>query len=259
MFYNIIVLITVIFYHPVYDKVEDNMTDKDQPSHIPGYHIDPRDTLNNADVLKFLMNDTSTKIAELWKDVKNELDLDRKHNNEVNKQIVEGLGKRIETLEKYVISSLDNRSSPPTSEEKQPTFSCFLCVQSFHRLSSLDEHIESNHPSLLCVECGKTLRSKPDLYLHIHRDHKETLENTSQTSQTIVVCSPDRDPTTCNSFTDSQDNLNLPSMTAPHSLKACKVGKMYRGSLSNLLTNPSLYYPGYHATFAVKFSIVLMI
>ena len=76
----------------------------------------------------------------------------------------------------------------------------------------LDEHIESNHPSLICVECGKTLRSKPDLYLHIHRDHKETLENTSQTSQTIVVCSPDRDPTTCNSFTDSQDNLNLPSV-----------------------------------------------
>ena len=188
------------------------MTDKDQPSNIPGYHIDTRDTLSSADLLKFLLNDTSTKIAELWKDVKNELDLDRNHNNEVNKQIVEGLGKRIETLEKYVISSLDKRSSPPSSEEKQPTFSCYLCVESFHRLSSLDKHIKSNHPSLICVECGKTLRSKPDLYLHTHREHKETLEDTSQSSQIIVVGSPGRESATFNSFTGSQDNLNLSSV-----------------------------------------------
>ena len=121
--------------------------------------IDPGVTLSNVDLLKLLMNDSSTKVAELWKDVRNELDLDRNHNKEVNKQIIEGLGKRIDILEKYVIANVDDQvhNALHISKEKQSNFSCYLCVQSFHTLSSLDEHIVSNHASLICEECGKTL------------------------------------------------------------------------------------------------------
>ena len=162
----------------------------DQSPHFHGCQIDPEATLSNVDLVKLLMNDASSKTADLWKDVMKELDLDRNHNKEVNKQIVEGLGKRIDALERYISSSLDRPSSnvPPTPEPPQHTFTCYLCPHSFHSLSSLDEHIVANHPSMLCEECGQTLRSKPDLYLHQHRHHSQTLEHASS-----VLCSPDRD------------------------------------------------------------------
>ena len=162
----------------------------DQSPHFHGSQIDPEATLSNVDLVKFLMNDASSKTADLWKDVMKELDLDRNHNKEVNKQIVEGLGKRIDALERYISSSLDHPSSnvPPTPKPPQHTFTCYLCPHSFHSLSSLDEHIVANHPSMLCEECGQTLRSKPDLYLHQHRHHSQTLEHASS-----VLCSPDRD------------------------------------------------------------------
>ena len=151
----------------------------DQFPHTYDQYIDPHATLSNADVVRFLMEDTSSKIAELWKDVRNELDLDRKHNQEINKRVVEGLGKRIDILDNYLITSLNHESitTLPVSTLDQPTFSCNLCAHSFPELSSLDEHIETTHPSLLCEECGKTLRSQPDLYLHLHRHHGKSLKN----------------------------------------------------------------------------------
>ena len=82
----------------------------DQFPHTHDQYIDPHATLSNADVVRFLMEDTSSKIAELWKDVRNELDLDRKHNQEINKRIVEGLGKRIDNLDQYLIKSLNHES-----------------------------------------------------------------------------------------------------------------------------------------------------
>ena len=51
-------------------------------SRVQDCQIDPGVTLSNVDLLKLLMNDSSTKVAELWKDVRNELDLDRNHNKE---------------------------------------------------------------------------------------------------------------------------------------------------------------------------------
>ena len=108
------------------------LTMGDQSSHThgllldPGATLDPGVTLGHADVVKFLLKDTSTQIAELWKDVKNELDLDRIHNKEVNKQILDGLGKRIDILEKYLVSSLQHKSltHSPESSHDQPLFAC---------------------------------------------------------------------------------------------------------------------------------------
>ena len=182
-----------------------------QFSHSPGRHVDPGDTLSSADIVKFLLKDTSTKIADLWKDIKNELDLDRQHNMEVNKHIVQGLGKRIDILEKHLMSSLSNESptNSPASTPIRPTFSCNLCDHRCLDLSSLDEHVETTHPSLLCEECGKTLRSKPDLNLHRHRQHNQTMENPSETSQTIADYNFDKDSPsqTCGSL----DDPRLPS------------------------------------------------
>ena len=59
----------------------------------------------------------------------------------------------------------DNRSSTPIQ------LPCHICSQPFSNLENLDKHIESSHPSLHCSECGKVLRSIPDLNYHIHKNH----------------------------------------------------------------------------------------
>ena len=46
-------------------------------------HSDPDATISNTDLFKFILNDTNTKVGELWNDVKKELDLDRDHNKKV--------------------------------------------------------------------------------------------------------------------------------------------------------------------------------
>ena len=199
---KIILLLSAVLFHlvvaqhghgpPHYDHLEyilrnhhtRHLKMSDQFSLSRGLHVEAGDALSNADVVKFLLRDTSTKIAELWEDVKSELDLDRKHNKEVNSQIIEGLGKRIDILEKYLMSSLCHESptNSPASTQTQPAFTCNLCDHRCFELSSLDEHVQTTHPSLLCEECGKTLRRKPDLNLHRHRHHNQITENPSQTN-----------------------------------------------------------------------------
>ena len=49
----------------------------DKISKIVGRQIDLSSTLSNEDLLLLSMNDTNSKIADLWKDVKEELKLDR--------------------------------------------------------------------------------------------------------------------------------------------------------------------------------------
>lgn len=81
-------------------------------SSIIGRHIEPGDTLSNLDLVKILSHDTLEKVEEVRKDTKEDLDLDREHNREVIKHVVEGLCKRIDSLENFVLklsSDLNNR------------------------------------------------------------------------------------------------------------------------------------------------------
>ena len=91
--------------HPLLRPHARHVKMGDDLSQTVGHHIDPGDTLSNAELAKFILKDTSIQIADLWRvwrDVKSELDLDRDHNKKVNEQIVKGLCKRIDVLEKYV-------------------------------------------------------------------------------------------------------------------------------------------------------------
>ena len=82
----------------------------DKISNIVGRHIDPASTLSNEDLIKLLIDDTNTKVSDLWKDIKEELNLDRKHNKEVVESVVVGFCKRLDNLEKFVVEHSSEHS-----------------------------------------------------------------------------------------------------------------------------------------------------
>ena len=103
-------------------------------------HLDPDATISNTDLLKFVLNDTNTKVGELWNDVKKELDLDRNHNKTVVEQIFQGLCQRIDTLEKYAVKQSSDHSKLLTDLDLE-----LKTVASYHEqlINSLSEKVQN--------------------------------------------------------------------------------------------------------------------
>ena len=60
----------------------------------------------------------------------------------------------------------DDAGNSASSSTTASKVSCNFCAKTFVSITSLDSHIVKHHEALQCTICGKTLRSKPDLYLH---------------------------------------------------------------------------------------------
>ena len=98
----------------------------DTISNLLGRQIDPGDLLSNEDLVKMIMNDTNTKVNDLWKDIREELKLDRDHNREVIKNVVDGFCKRLDNLEKFVLDNASKHSNLIADIElKQETISSY--------------------------------------------------------------------------------------------------------------------------------------
>ena len=172
--------------HPLLRPHARHVKMGDDLSQTVGHHIDPGDTLSNAELAKLILKDTSIQIADLWRDVKSELDLDRDHNKKVNEQIVEGLCKRIDILEKYVLKQFSEQSKLLTDLDlKIETVSIYqeqiisnLDSKVHSLIGDLKNHEKSYHrapPNICCGFCELTFKSKNDLEQHLLYHHANHL------------------------------------------------------------------------------------
>ena len=154
----------------------------DTISNILGRQIDPGDLLSNGDLVKIIMNDTSTKVNDLWKDIREELKLDRNHNREVIKNVVDGFCKRLDNLEKFVLDYASKHSKDLEDIElKQETISsyqeqltCNLGKKVQDLCDELKNHEKSCHESsavIQCDSCNLTFGSKSDFSHHLMWNH----------------------------------------------------------------------------------------
>ena len=165
----------------------------DKISKIVGRQLDPSSSLSNEDLLNILMNDSSTKVADLWKDVKEELNLDRKHNKEVTEHVVDGFCKRLDVLEKYVIdhsskysmliADLDLKLKTISSYQEQ--LICDLSHKVHDLSGKLKDHVVSNHAiatdekqaaacndiQSICDKCGNIIHDVTELENHALHCH----------------------------------------------------------------------------------------
>ena len=159
-------------------------------SNIVGRQIDLGSHLSNEDLLTLLMNDTNMKVAELWKDVKEELNLDRKHSKEVIKHVIDGFNKKLDTLEKSVIELSSNHSKLIADLElRQKTISSYqeqliddISFKAHDLLGRLKDHemscnvistakkIPQAEPcddiQSVCAKCGKIFHDVSKLVAH---------------------------------------------------------------------------------------------
>ena len=84
----------------------------------------------------------------------------------------------LQSLLDTISSAISYRSNTgPVSHRLTSWSSCHLCGETLENLENLDLHIQHNHPSLVCLECGKTARSVPDLNYHNHKYHQGGNDN----------------------------------------------------------------------------------
>ena len=144
--------------------------------------IDPGDLLSNEDLVKMIMNDTNTKVNVLWKDIRVELKLDRDHNREVIKNVVDGFCKRLDNLEKFVLDNVSKHSNLIADIElKQETISsyqeqltCNLGKKVHDLCDKLKNHEKSCHESSAGIHCDSrdlTFGSKSDFSHHLMLNH----------------------------------------------------------------------------------------
>ena len=69
------------------------------------------------------------------------------------------------------LSCSNSPCTPVKLTASPPVFSCNICGKTFDVLTTLDNHCRATHPLLQCKTCHQTLRSIPDLNLHLHRNH----------------------------------------------------------------------------------------
>ena len=154
----------------------------DKISKIVGRQIDLSSTLSNEDLLLLSMNDTNSKIADLWKDVKEELKRDRKHNKEVIEHVVIGLCKRIDSLEKFVVELSSKHSKliadldlkQKTISSYQEHLTCNLDYKVHDLLSRMNKHEMSCHVgvnSQTCNGCDETHNNISDSVVQVCEHH----------------------------------------------------------------------------------------
>ena len=223
-------------------------------SDILGYNIDPKAPLNNRDLAKLLMNDSTTKVRDLEVSISDIIKLDRDHNKKVNEAIVSGMCKRMDVLEQFAIKikddlthtmgdhdlKLDTISSYQENllnnlmvkvndllvvlqnHEKTcqaaETIKCNLCDSVFPTLPNLVTHMllyHTNHASFPCSFCGKAFSTEQTLLNH----HEEcTLSVHSLQPSTIIPTMTLAQP-----LTQTVLNLNPGNRNAPYQRLACNV------------------------------------
>ncbi|CAG9801113.1 unnamed protein product [Chironomus riparius] len=81
--------------------------------------------------------------------------------------------------QKLVIIEAIPESSPETSTKNNRSFMCITCSQKFHNYEQMQVHLKScqiSSSNLKCF-CGKVLRSKKELGIHVFTQHKQHKQN----------------------------------------------------------------------------------
>ena len=150
-------------------------------SYILGRPIDPGEELSNLDLVKIMTNDRHSEIKELRKEIKEIMDEDRNHTKCMIKLAVEGLCRRLDTLEKHVITqSSDITNKLADLALKQETVSLYQeqLIDSMncriHDIimkrpeTSMTFHVSGE---FYCAQCELTFNSKSELCRHQDRYH----------------------------------------------------------------------------------------
>ena len=81
-------------YSPSYIHIHVHLKMPDMFLEALGHNVDPKAPLNNTDLAKLLLNDSSTKVREIREDLKVIIDSDREHNKIIVESVVTGICKR---------------------------------------------------------------------------------------------------------------------------------------------------------------------
>ena len=156
-------------------------------SDILGRHIDPGEALNSTDLVRLLMNDSTTKVRELEEHIKENLDIEREHRKKMVETVVAGLCKRINNIEEFTISCKNDLSKTLTDLDLKLTTMCtyqeHLIYNLTNNIHDLTDRLQLHEKSckatmdiIRCEMCSLTFTSIPDYNDHKSQHHRENYD-----------------------------------------------------------------------------------
>ena len=147
----------------------------------PGRNEEPGSPLSNIDLVKFLMNDSLTKVQELRQNVKEDFAIDRQHNKKIIETVVTGLCKRLDSLEVLVKERVERIEAVEDLDLKLTTITTYNegllhnLSQKVHDLSSELQYLTQSQSCqvIRCTFCDYSFKSRPDLDTHIQQYHTQ--------------------------------------------------------------------------------------